>query len=46
MPMPAASTLPAHWWLVRPDDLPRTATGTVQKFRRRVLFPARLQREE
>jgi fatty-acyl-CoA synthase len=41
----AAYKAPAHWWLAQPDELPRTATGKVQKFRLRELFLARLQGE-
>ena len=41
----AACKTPAHWWFVRAHELPRTATGKVQKFRLRELFLARLQSE-
>ena len=33
---------PVHWWLVQAEEVPRTATGKVQKFRLRELFLARL----
>jgi len=42
----AAYKMPAYWWLVRADELPRTATGKVQKYRLRDLFLARLAAAE
>jgi len=38
----AAYKVPAHVWFARPDELPRTATGKVQKFRLREMFRARI----
>ena len=38
----AAYKVPAHLWFVQADELPRTATGKVQKFRLRELFFTRL----
>lgn len=38
----AAYKAPAHLWVARPDELPRTATGKVQKFRLRELLIARI----
>ena len=34
----AGYKVPAHIWVVGPEELPRTATGKVQKFRLRELF--------
>lgn len=38
----AAYKVPAHIWFARPDELPRTATGKVQKFRLRELLIERI----
>lgn len=38
----ATYKVPAHLWFVREEELPRTATGKVQKFRLRDAFLARL----
>jgi fatty-acyl-CoA synthase len=38
----AAYKVPAYIWFAKPDELPRTATGKVQKARLRELFLARI----